>query len=224
MSYDRREYGLLEANPGLYPYTWFHYLWEYNNAFNTLVEDILSHNVSVDCMAHPILFVARHAIEIGLKANIYELVKYTNCSFINIANCHKITKLLLEFNNQVNKFFDICNSKQIPIDETEKTQYIQYYKSLDQLVNGNEKFKGLGIIDDGSIKFRYPVGKVSDESGKPLLDESGNPIMKKVFGPTDKISIAEVKKLFNESMVLLENTINVFDKYMQQLDGSYINV
>ena len=69
------------------------------------------------------------------------------------------------------------------------------------LVNGNDKFKGLGIIDDGSIKFRYPIGKVLDERGKPLLDESGIPLMKKVFEVTEIISIAEVERLFNESMV-----------------------
>lgn len=220
VSYDRRKNALLEARPGFYPNNWFHYLRGYKHAFTSLVEDVLRENVSVDFLAHPILFVARHAVEIGLKANVYELEKYTKRRFTKIANCHKITKWLLEFSSQVNTFYDICSSKQIPVEETEKSQYIEYYKSLDQLVNGNDKFKGLGIIDDGSIKFRYPIEKVLDERGKPLLDESGNPIMKKVFEVTDMISIAEVERLFNESMVLLEHTINEFDQYMRQIDNN----
>jgi len=219
MSYDRRKHALLWARPGFYPNVWFHYLRGYKHAFTSLVEDVLRKNVSVDFMAHPILFVARHAIEIGLKANLLELKKYTHRSFHKIENCHRITILLLEFNSQVNTFYGICESKQIHVDETEKSQYSEYYNSLDQLINGNAIFEGLGTIDDGSIGFRYPVDKVRDEHRKPLIDGNGNPITERVFKETDVISIAEVNMLFNDSMVLLEHTINVFDRYMKQIDN-----
>jgi len=219
MSYDRRKYALLEARPGFYPNIWFHYLRGYKHAFTSLVEDVLRKNVSVDYMAHPILFVARHAIEIGLKANVYEIEKYTKARFHKIKNCHNITIWLLEFNSQVNEFYNICSAKQISIEYSDKSQYSALYESLNELVNGNERFKGLGIIDDGSIKFRYPTEKALDDNGKPLLDSNGNPVMKNVFELMDIISIAEVEKLFNKSMVLLEHTLNVFDKYLQQLDG-----
>lgn len=220
MSFDKRKYALLEAHPGFYPNVWFHYLQEYKHAFTSLVEDVQRKNVSVDYMVHPILFIARHAVEIGLKANVYELEKYTKERFSKISNCHNITKWLTEFNAQVNAFYAICNSKQIIIDNTDKSQFAEYNKSLNELVYGNSSFKGLGIIDDGSIKFRYPTEKALDDHSKPLIDANGNPVMKNVFELVDIISIDQVERLFNESMVLLEYTMSVFDKYMQQLDGS----
>jgi len=212
MSYDRRKYALLEARPGFYPNMWFHYLQGYKHAFTSLVEDVLRKNVSVDYMAHPILFVARHAIEIGLKANVFEIEKYTKRRFTEIKRCHEITKWLIEFNRQVDAFYKICSSKQISIDESEKSQYNEYYGYLNELINGNNRFSGLGIIDDGSIKFRYPTEKVKDDQG--------NSVTKNVFEIMDTISIAEVERLFNESMVLLEHTINVFDQYMKQIDNN----
>jgi len=210
MSYDNRRYALLEARPGFYPYPWFHYLRGYKHAFNSLIEDVLRKNISVDYMAHPILFIARHAVEIGLKANVYELEQYTKCRFYDIPKCHQITKWLLEFDSQVQKFYDLCGIKQISIDKSEKAQYKRYYKCLYELINGNSKFKGLGIIDDGSINFRYPYKK---------LNQKGNPKMEKVFEIADIISIAEVEKLFNEAVVLLEHTPNVFEHYMKFMDN-----
>ncbi|MDY0324631.1 MAG: hypothetical protein RBQ87_00480 [Candidatus Cloacimonadaceae bacterium] len=212
MSYDNRRYALLEARPGFYPHLWFHYLRGYKHAFQALVEDVLRKNIPVDYMAHPILFVARHAIEIGLKANVFELEQYTKCRFSKIENCHKITKWLLEFNRQVHEFYDICETKQISIDQTDKDSYDKYYQYLFELIKGNDKFDGLGEIDDGSIKFRYPYEWISRDKSKPPT--------KRVFEVADIVSIAEVEKLFNEAIVLLEYTPEVLHPYMKQFNNN----
>jgi hypothetical protein len=181
MSYNKRKHALLEAHPGFNPNMRFLYLQGYKHAFTSFFEDVLRKNVSVDYMAYPKLFIARHPFEIGLKANIYKLKKYTKNRFIKISNCHNITKCLTEFNSQINAFYAICNSRQVIIENTDKLQFSEYYESLNELVYDNNNFKDLGIIDDGSIKFKYTTEKVLNDRRKPMLNANSNSIMKNVF-------------------------------------------
>lgn len=203
----RERSALLQANVGLYP-DFFSYLRAYKYAFKALIKATEDENCSVDLMSFPILFIARHALEIGLKANIRYLVKYTNSSlgFTKLSNCHDISKLMIEFQDQLNLALRIIKEKhQIEIEQTTQAQMGNLLTCLKQLIDGCNNFKGLGLIDNKSISFRYPT----DRDNQPSID------------PFEVISLVKVEELFDQAIVLLEYTPSVLGEYITSVRSDW---
>jgi hypothetical protein len=60
-----------------YNYSWWHYYGEYKNAIDDIVTSIESGERNIDEISLPLLFMIRHSIELGLKANILKLQQKT---------------------------------------------------------------------------------------------------------------------------------------------------
>lgn len=191
---------LMQAKVGLFP-DFFAYLRAYKHAFKALIKTTEDKNCSVDYMSFPILFIARHALEIGLKANIKYLVNITNSplGFTKLSNCHDISKLLIEFEDQLKLALRILNkTHKIEIEHAVQTQMDILIASLKQLIDGCNNFKGLGVIDNKSISFRYPT----DRDNQPCI------------APCEVISLVKVEELFDQAIVMLEYTPSVIGEYI----------
>jgi hypothetical protein len=173
------------------------YLSSYNNAFNTLIDFINETNLSVDYLAYPILFTARHALELGFKANIRYFTKYSKCNPIKNPNTHNLADLFTEFKLQVKSSIDkLKETFQFEDEEDDIKEFDEYCKSVDSLI---DRFD---VLDKGSFSFRYPVDKDN----------------KRVFQPTDKVNILDIKELFDNAMILLYHTSDIFSKYTEYAD------
>ena len=81
------------------------YLSSYENAFNTLIDSVNTSGFHVDYLAYPILFTARHSLELGFKANIRYFAKYSKKSnFVN-TDSHNLIDLFSAF--KILSLFDI---------------------------------------------------------------------------------------------------------------------
>lgn len=185
-----------EANIGSYLDFWS-YLQTYNNAFNILIEDIEKNKLHVDRIAYPTLYIARHCLELGFKANIRYFQKYSEKSdFIN-SDSHNLKDLLSGFYLHVTVTIQNLKIKyQTEVDSEDIKEFNEYYNAI-------KKFTfQLDIIDRGSFSFRYP------------LDKNNN----QVFSHKDKINMLDVKEALEKAMTLLKYTSSVFSKYTDYVD------
>lgn len=186
-----------EAFIGLYPDFWS-YLRSYHNAFKALVQNLDDRRANVDSIAFPLLFLARHCMELGFKANIRYFQKYSRISDHTRSKSHDLKLLFsafkLHMNNTIEKLEAEFGSKVNPEDIRSFNEYCQEVEIL------NDQFH---LLDKGSYSFRYPV----DNDGKP------------VFEPDETINIVDVINLFNKTMTLLYHTSDVFSKYTDYSDS-----
>jgi hypothetical protein len=127
---------------------WWNYYAQYKNAIDELVNGI-EKNIPIDTISLPLLFMIRHSIEIGLKANILKLEE-VNPTIKKIqlggTKSHSIELLYNKFEEHLNliiKNFEIRKIIVLEINE--------FLKSFKPLKNKLEK------LDKGSFNFRYPV-------------------------------------------------------------------
>ena len=66
----------LKANIG-HSYSDMNLVGQYENAIDILINQIIEEKHRVDTIAHPLLYLMRHSIELGLKENIKYLKKYS---------------------------------------------------------------------------------------------------------------------------------------------------
>lgn len=185
-----------EAFLGNYLNFWS-YLRTYHNAFNALVEDVERSNLHVDRIAYPLLFIARHSLELGFKANIRYFKKYSEKSDFTNSDSHNLKDLLGGFKLHVAATIKNLKDKYgIDIDQDDIKEFNVYCSEVEKFTNQLE------IIDNGSYSFRYPVDKKNN----------------KVFTYTDRINLLDVKEVFDKAMTLLYHTSDVFSKYMDYAD------
>jgi hypothetical protein len=115
---------------------------QYENAVDILVNKIIEDGSRIDLIAHPLLYLMRHSIELALKENIKYLNKYSGLGLGHIKT-HSIDKLFEEFERHYNKIANDLNFK----DELED-EYEKYAKDLRELV------QKLGI-DWSSFRYVY---------------------------------------------------------------------
>ncbi|WP_298265935.1 hypothetical protein [uncultured Lutibacter sp.] len=127
---------------------WWNYYGQYKNAIDELVNGI-ENGIPIDTVSLPLLFMIRHSIEIGLKANILKLQKvHSTIEKIKLGGTksHSIEILYNKFEEHltsINENFEVRKSIQ---EEIKK--YLDYFKPLK-----NKLHK----LDQGSFNFRYPV-------------------------------------------------------------------
>ncbi len=171
------------------------YLSSYENAFNALIDSVNNSGFHVDYLAYPILFIARHSLELGFKTNIRFFSKYSEKS--TNSHTHNLKFLFTEFKIHVQESIKKLKLKySIEIEETDIKDFEQLYKAVNDLI---DKFD---ILDKCSFCFRYPVDNKN----------------RRVFQPNDIVNILDIKKLFDKAMILIYHTADIFSKYIDYAD------
>ena len=185
-----------EAYLGNYLNFWS-YLQTYHNAFNALVEDVERTNLHVDRIAYPMLFIARHCLELGFKANIRYFKKYSEKMDFTNSDSHNLKDLFGGFKLHIAATVKNLKDKyDVDVEPDDLKEFNSYCNEVEKLTNQFD------IIDNGSFSFRYPVDKEN----------------KVVFQHDDRINLLDIKETFDKSMTLLFHTSSVFSKYTDYAD------
>ena len=173
------------------------YLGSYKRSFDILIKDVLTTNSHVDYIAYPLLFLARHCMELGLKANVRYFAKYSGKDDYVKAGTHDLENLFRAFKMHVEKTFENLKTKYgIEVEKDDK-------KSFKDLCDEVEKLNiTFHAIDKNSDAFRYPVDKKQNAS----------------FKKGERINIIDVADLLEKSMTLFVHTADVFAKYTNYAD------
>jgi hypothetical protein len=100
------------------------YLGSYKRSFDILLNDVLVTNSHVDIIAYPLLFIARHCMELGLKTNVRYFAKYSGKKDYVMAGTHDLENLFKAFKLHVEKTFENLKAKHgIEIDKEDKKLY-----------------------------------------------------------------------------------------------------
>ena len=131
--------------------TWWNYFQTYSDVFEATVARVEA-GQQFNHQALPTLFLMRHTLELGLKAQIFkfETVNSPNpVSRLKLnADSHKISVLLSCFKKHVD-----CAVKKVDICEDLKS-------SIEEFQKGMRRLEGLvSALDKDSQAFRYPVAK-----------------------------------------------------------------
>lgn len=173
------------------------YMSSYKRAFDALMEQVHSSGHSVDMLAHPILFIARHCLELGFKTNIRYFAKYSKRDDHIKSGSHDLRDLFIAFNLHVNSAIKNIEARVgSPIDKETIEEFKKYCKKVEELTSVFQ------LLDQNSDRFRYPVNKRNEEHVKPVAT----------------INLLDVQELIEESMVLLAYTAAVFGRYTDVLD------
>lgn len=136
---NNRELDRLTAYLG-HSYSDMNLVGQYENALDILINQIIKEKHRVDTIAHPLLYLMRHSIELGLKENIKYLKKYSKLPFSK-SKTHTLSDLFTEFEKHYIKIATENNF------ETElKEEYNKYTSDLKDVI------KTLG---EEASSFRY---------------------------------------------------------------------
>ncbi len=185
-----------EAYIGRYLNFWS-YLNAYQTAFNGLVDDVDQNRISIDTVAYPMLFMARHSLELGFKANIRYFEKYSERKDFTNSDSHNLKDLFNGFKLHINATVKALKVKHdIDVEEGDMKEFDNYCAEVEKLT------VQFDILDRGSYIFRYPVDKKNNV----------------VFEYSDTINLLDIKEVFDKSMILLRYTADVFAKYTDYVD------
>lgn len=173
------------------------YLASYKSAFEALMVRVYQSGFHVDHLAYPILFIARHCMELGFKTNIRYFSKYSEVEDFKKAGTHDLEKLFGAFKLHIAG--TIKNLKDIYGIEVEKDDIDGFNKYCEDVSKLTNIFH---LLDKNSDSFRYPVDKDNNNS----------------FDNKETINLLDVKELYEKSMLLLTHTANVFAKYTDFAD------
>ncbi|MCP1384201.1 hypothetical protein [Runella salmonicolor] len=177
--------------------TFANYLGSYNRAFEVLMMSVYNSSAHVDHLAYPLLFIARHCMELGFKTNIRYFCQYSGKEDFKKAGTHNLEDLFKAFRLHLYATIENLNDKYgIEVSPDDVKEFDNYC---------NEVYKLTAIfhkLDEGSDSFRYPVDKKNNNS----------------FGHTDTINLLDVKELFEKSMLLFVHTADVFARYTDFAD------
>lgn len=185
---DRYLHDRMLAHLGTFP-SHMSYLGQYENAVDILFNHFVETNNNIDLVVNPFLYMIRHSIELGLKANVNYLEKYSGRVTSNrIKHSHNLANLSTEFE----KHFRLLNNKH-NFESIIQKQFKEMYDKLKQLI--------IQLGDDDS-SFRY------------AQDTKGNII----FPGNEKRNIIDMKALYDESIKLLAYTADVVSPYTDYED------
>jgi hypothetical protein len=172
------------------------YMQSYQNAFNILFEYIEGSNSRVDIVSYPLLFMARHAVEIGLKLNIKYFSKYSKkADYVN-SNSHVLSNLYQGFQFQVKETIKKLKEDGADISKETIDELYHYFDKSNCLISTIE------TLDKFSCSFRYPIDNKNNRN----------------FDYNDSINLIKVKELFEDTMILLSYIRNVFFDYTDIID------
>lgn len=175
--------------------TWNSYFFSYCEAVDQLYEVIVGEQL-VNTLAYPFLYLVRHTLELGFKANIYELSKYSEKEFgLDDENNLKGDHLLPPLQKALKDHFEALTDG---VNKPSK-MYLEFYEvnaKLEELVKWFHK------IDYGSFSFRYPV------------DRKGNASIPSY----ETLNLKELKEKYDEAIILLKHTQDVLGDFFTYMD------
>ena len=167
------------------------YLESYSNAFEVLIKEVKT-GFHADLLAYPILFIARHCLELGFKGNIRYFSKYSQKDNSTKKAGHHLEGLFNDFKLHVTETIKILKTNYgIEIDKEDIKDFKMYCEETEKLTNI------FHLLDRNSDSFRYPVNRDNNNS----------------FNYKETINLLDVIELFNKSMTLLKFTTSLFEKY-----------
>ena len=173
------------------------YFGSYERAFEALMEKVYQSGNHVDLLAYPILFIARHCMELGFKTNIRYFLKYSEKDDFKKGGTHDLEKLFGAFKLHIGETIKNLKSKYgIDVDKADTEEFNKYCEEVNKLTNI------FHLLDKNSDSFRYPVDKESNNS----------------FEQKDAINLLDVRDLYHKTSILLTHTANVFGKYTDYAD------
>lgn len=111
---NNRELDRLKAYVG-HSYSDMNLVGQYENAVDILINQIIKEKHRVDTIAHPLLYLMRHSIELGLKENVKYLKKYSKLPILK-SKTHTLSDLFSEFEKHYSKIA-IENNFEIELKE-----------------------------------------------------------------------------------------------------------
>ncbi|MBD5801867.1 hypothetical protein AZOA_12920 [Azoarcus sp. Aa7] len=163
---------------------WVRYFGEYTFLVDCIFENAKSATVSV--ISRPQLFLIRHAIELGYKANIIELEKLSGLSSqLNFkgAKAHSLQGLHQDFDRHFQEV-----AKKYDLTQEVTLEYDKLYGVLSKLKNVFQE------LDELSYALRYPV---KNDGKTPSIEK------------TIKLNMMEVYRLYETAKIFLKYTTNV---------------
>lgn len=173
------------------------YLGQYKRSFDVLIQSVYKSGNHVDHLAYPILFLARHCMELGLKTNIRYFSKYSEKDDCVKVGTHNLERLFTAFKDHIKTTIKNLKDKHgIIVGKEDK-------KGFEELVLEVEKLNNVfHLLDKNSDAFRYPVDKEQNPS----------------FEKGERVNILDVAELLEKSMILFTHTADVFSKYTDYAD------
>ncbi len=126
--------------------------WDYYTQYKITVDKIVSlieSGTPVDTVSLPLLFLTRHSIELGLKANIFVFQKINSIIpkiKLNGAKSHSIEFLHSKFEEHINAIL-----KEKKVTQKTRDEILSYLEKVEQLKDVIHR------LDEVSFNFRYPV-------------------------------------------------------------------
>jgi hypothetical protein len=161
-----------------YP-TFSAYLLFYEHSIERLFSDVSEGNGTPDAIALPMLFLMRHAIELGYKFSLFHLCKLNSTPFDPKRCGHSLKKLHKELH------IEFSNAeKHNRVSPEDRKEFHEYFSVTEK------KMLLFDNLDARSENLRYP-------------DKHEN----KVF-PVD-VNLLEMKDAFDEAMILLDTIVDV---------------
>src|SRR5690242_5681506 len=109
------------------------YVTTYHNAFNSLIEDVNRTDLHVDRISYPMLFMARHAMELGFKANIRYFKKYSERDDFTNSDSHNLKKLFEAFKLHISTTVKNLKSKfDINVSQDNLKEFEAYCKEVEK--------------------------------------------------------------------------------------------
>jgi hypothetical protein len=163
---------------------WWNYYQQYKQAVDKIV-GLVESGTPIDTISLPLLFLTRHSLELGLKANILKL-ENVNSKVGKItlrgSKYHSLELLYNKFEEHLNVIL-----KEKKVSQTTRNEISDYLKEFEPLKDI------LHNLDEGSANFRYPV----DTSGVAH------------FEYTDKVQVADIIDMYYKIQPFLMYTENV---------------
>lgn len=164
---------------------WWSYYSQYKNIIDNVINGIENGTMPIDTVSLPLLFLIRHSLEVGLKANILKFeevnqkvgkIKFSGTKYHSLEN---LFVKFVEHLNVIKKENIIQKGIQEEIDN-----YLTKFEPLQNIIHN---------LDAGSFNFRYPI----DTDGK--LNFEWN----------DKVNVADIIDMYYEIQPFLLYTENV---------------
>jgi hypothetical protein len=160
-------------------------LGEYENAINIIIKDLKATKTRIDVVAHPVLYMMRHSLELGYKSNFEYFEPYSNRrTSKKIFECHDLQKLHVEFKEH----FDLINTE-LNFDKDLVAEFNKYYNQTTTLINQ------LGSTEASS--FRY----------------TKNTKGQRIFQSTETKDIGAIKELYDNAITMLAHTSDLISPY-----------
>ena len=157
------------------------YFGQYEKAINILIKYVYETKTNSTEICHPLLYLVRHSMELGIKANIYFLNEFKKDSKQNSSNSHNLKNL---FNLLEKNFYEISDKCKLhPLR-------IKKFKDDSEIIKDL-----INILGEEPSVFRYPADRI------------GNLLFERTDVRIDILELFEKYKVASDLLSGLANTI-----------------